>query len=263
MVEMAVTMPANSHGGANGTVTRIVIHDEEVPVSVNSAHSVAQFFADPSTETSAHYVVDADSIEHCVAEDVVAFHAPPNRGSIGIEHDGFAHFSAAEWAKPGSVATLARSAALVAEICQRLGIPVTFLSVEDLIAGKSGITTHANVTGAFHESTHTDPGDHFPMDAYLEQVRNAIAGGGTIDLTHAEKSPLLDQGATGQRVKDIQNALNHAGNTLAVDGDFGPKTEAALLAFQQAQGLNATGTTTPETWAALRKVAHHPATASH
>src|SRR4051795_9201152 len=152
MAEMAVTMPATAHGGANANITRIVIHDEEVAVGATSARDVAHFFADPSTGTSAHYVVDADSVEHCVAEDVVAFHAPPNAGSIGVEHDGFARFTAAEWAEPGSAATLARSAALVAEICQRRGIPVTFLSVDDLLAGKSGITTHSNVTAAFKKS---------------------------------------------------------------------------------------------------------------
>ncbi len=262
MAEIAVTKLATARGGANGTITRIVIHDEEVAVGVSSAAQVASFFAEPTTGTSAHYVVDADSIEHCVAEDVVAFHAPPNHGSIGIEHDGFAKFTAEDWAKPGSVATLARSAALVAEICQRRGIPITFLSSDDLIAGKSGITTHANVTAAFKKSDHTDPGAHFPMDAYLDQVRKAMSGGGTVDLTAAEKSPLLAEGADGSKVADIQRALNHAGNSLDVDSDFGPKTETALRAFQQQQGLTVTGTTTPETWAALRKVAH-PAPATN
>lgn len=169
---MPVTLAAHASGGFQSTVTRVVLHDEEFLVGPNSAEIIAGFFANPATGTSAHYVVDADSVQHCVPEHTVAYHAPPNEGSIGIEHDGYAHFDAAAWDTPGSRETLARSAELTAGICRRWGIPAVFLTAADLRANPvaRGITFHSQVTLAFGQSTHMDPGDHFPIDAYLAAV---------------------------------------------------------------------------------------------
>jgi hypothetical protein len=49
-------------------------------------------------------------------------------------------------------------------------VPVRFLSAQQLLAGEHGITTHANVTQAFHQSTHWDPG-LWPKRAFMRQVR--------------------------------------------------------------------------------------------
>jgi len=56
-----------------------------------------------------------------------------------------------------------------------------------------------------------------------------------------------------QRVERLQTALNANGAQLTVDGKMGPKTSAALTAFQQAHGLKVTGRIDKETMAALRK----------
>jgi N-acetyl-anhydromuramyl-L-alanine amidase AmpD len=179
VTELAVTTPHAYHfsHGSNEPVTRIVLHDEEYPVGVTSAENVAGYFAKASAGGSAHYVVDADSVEHPLAENIIAWHAPPNQGSIGIEHDGYARFTAEQWAAPGSDATLRRSAALVAEICHRRVLPVQFVTAAQLKANPrvEGITTHAEVTAAFHQSDHTDPGAHFPMAHYLDLVRAQLA----------------------------------------------------------------------------------------
>ncbi len=55
------------------------------------------------------------------------------------------------------------------------------------------------------------------------------------------------------RVERLQTALNANGAQLTVDGKMGPKTRAALTAFQQAHGLKATGQIDKETMSALRK----------
>ncbi len=56
----------------------------------------------------------------------------------------------------------------------------------------------------------------------------------------------------GDDVRSVQNALESKGYvTGSVDGVYGSKTENAVIAFQQAAGLDADGIVGPKTWAAL------------
>ena len=57
--------------------------------------------------------------------------------------------------------------------------------------------------------------------------------------------PLLRLGATGDAVKLLQTKLNAHGAKLVVDGDFGPRTNAAVLAFQKTHGLTQDGIVGP------------------
>ena len=64
--------------------------------------------------------------------------------------------------------------------------------------------------------------------------------------------PTISPGATGDVVKRLQRALRRTPDLgLAVDGVFGPQTEAALKEFQLGTGLTADGVAGPATWAAL------------
>lgn len=58
--------------------------------------------------------------------------------------------------------------------------------------------------------------------------------------------PLLRLHSSGDSVKDLQRRLN-----ITVDGAFGPKTLAAVKAFQTSRGLVADGVVGPYTWKAL------------
>ena len=49
----------------------------------------------------------------------------------------------------------------------------------------------------------------------------------------------------------VQYLLRARGQDLAVDGIFGPATDAAVRAFQQQEGLAADGIVGPATWPAL------------
>lgn len=67
--------------------------------------------------------------------------------------------------------------------------------------------------------------------------------------------PILRRGAAGPEVARLQEHLTAAGFRLgAVDGRFGPATEAALLAFQRATGLLPDGVAGPVTWHALAEL---------
>lgn len=69
----------------------------------------------------------------------------------------------------------------------------------------------------------------------------------------AADRPVLRRGSQGAAVVELQVKLNGAGATppLAVDGIFGPKTQAAVIAFQQAKKLQVDGIVGPQTWGAL------------
>ena len=65
---------------------------------------------------------------------------------------------------------------------------------------------------------------------------------------------MLKKGSTGAAVRDLQQRLNEVMKPippLAVDGIFGPKTDAALRAFQRKANLVADGIYGPKTSAAL------------
>ena len=58
-------------------------------------------------------------------------------------------------------------------------------------------------------------------------------------------------GSTGSAVNKLQNVLNEHGYDLAVDGIFGPKTQAAVRDYQKKNGLKLDGIVGKETWGSL------------
>ncbi|AEV84714.1 N-acetylmuramoyl-L-alanine amidase [Actinoplanes sp. SE50] len=63
--------------------------------------------------------------------------------------------------------------------------------------------------------------------------------------------PEIEKGAKEHPVPTLQYLLRARGQTIAVDGIFGPETETAVLTFQRANGLSADGIVGPHTWSAL------------
>ena len=62
----------------------------------------------------------------------------------------------------------------------------------------------------------------------------------------------IRQGDHGDLVTELQQKLETTGNSPgSIDGWFGPNTEAAVLAFQTNNGLQADGVVGNQTWAAL------------
>ena len=101
------------------------------------------------------------------------------------------------------------------------------------------------------------PDPDFDMNAFRSSVRAIMAGTAPAPaLIPAAEPPVtpgappgrptLRRGATGDLVKQIQAKLG-----VELAGNFGPKTEAAVRAFQRAKGLVPDGIVGPTTWAAL------------
>ena len=73
-----------------------------------------------------------------------------------------------------------------------------------------------------------------------------------VNGTPVTTQPMLRTGARGDAVRKLQELLNALGYDCgSVDGIFGSKTYAAVLAFQKANGLGADGIVGPLTWAKL------------
>ena len=73
-----------------------------------------------------------------------------------------------------------------------------------------------------------------------------------VNVTPITTQPMLRTGSRGDAVRKLQELLNAKGYTCGnVDGIFGSKTYAAVLAFQKANGLAADGIVGPLTWGKL------------
>lgn len=68
--------------------------------------------------------------------------------------------------------------------------------------------------------------------------------------------PVIAQPMQGPAVRALQHLLRHHGQSIAADGIFGPKTDAAVRAFQQAEGLTVDGKAGPQTWSAVIVTVH-------
>ena len=63
--------------------------------------------------------------------------------------------------------------------------------------------------------------------------------------------PLTTEGDSEHPVQTLQHLLRARGQRVTVDGIFGPRTTAAVRAFQHSKGLAVDGDVGPLTWAAI------------
>lgn len=160
--------------GDNKPIRRIVIHSTVSSSAAGTARKIARYFASTKAKGSAHYVVDAGEELQCVYDGVIAWHAPPNAHSLGVELCDNPSQDVKRWDDDDHKAVLARAAKLVAQLCLAYDVPIRKLGKADLLAGKRGICGHVDVSRAFRQSTHWDPGA-FPWDVFLAQVRAEAA----------------------------------------------------------------------------------------
>lgn len=174
--------PPNNHGPAtNRPIKRVVIHSTVSDCVPGGARTIARYFMMTDRDASAHYIVDPAEIIQGLYDSFVGYAAPPNEGSIHIEMcDIPGPIPQApmrkkmrtywRWNRPNQKLMLDKTAYLTARICLHEGIPLKFLSVAALKNGEKGITTHDNVSQAFNQSTHWDPG-FWPRYKFMRLVR--------------------------------------------------------------------------------------------
>ncbi len=206
-------------GRAGTPIAYIVIHG-----TAGSYAGALSWFRDPRSDLSAHYVIRArdGEVTQTVAEANTAFHARGfNRQSIGIEHE----FDASAGIRYTD-AQYRSSATLVCAIARRYAIPTD----------RAHILGHNEVPN----SDHQDPGPAWDWTYYMSLVRSCSGA------SAASPAPGLGAGATGARVAQLQKALVSlgwlaSGDVAGGEGLFGPRTRAALQAFQSASGVPSTG----------------------
>lgn len=178
-------VPAHHSGERNHPPTRVVIHSAVMPCKPGMADRLAQMNAEGATAGSWHYSVDPEAVRQCSWDRFVCWHAPPNDHSIGIEMADTpgpvpnmprrsAAYAAAKrawrWVLPAQRSMLDLTAQLTAQLLLAYGLPVRHVGVKGLREGRRGWTTHAEVSKAWGQSTHWDPG-FWPRYSFGRRVK--------------------------------------------------------------------------------------------
>lgn len=181
-------------GSSNRTIEPnvIIIHTGE---GILNRNDMAKFL-DGRTDASAHAAGDADGVvAPLVPYSRAAWTAGPtgnNRG-IQIELCAFAVMSRQQWLSKEDVVVwipwlnanrtirspyrmLQHAANWIRTVANEYDISKQKINATQLRAGASGICGHADVSEAWKESDHTDPGAGFPWDVFIELINE---GGST------------------------------------------------------------------------------------
>ena len=175
-------------------IRRVFIHSMENVDKPGTAKGVAVWFSGkaraPAPVASAHYCCDGSgpSVVQCVREADVAYAAPgANHDGIHVELAGMAKQSTSDWLADSGLLDVAAN--LVADILTNNDIPPTFVDAEGLLRDEQGVSTHHQVTLACAlakqrmltgseyypaQNNHTDPGQSYPMDHFLEMIRGRM-----------------------------------------------------------------------------------------
>lgn len=162
--------PKHFSAGDNKPIKRIVIHSAVTPCQPGMARLVARLFREGQVNGSAHYCIDPLEVVQSAFDSVICWHAPPNQGSIGNEMADHPTKVPGRWLGRNHRRVLRKTARLTARQCLAWHLPIQWLTVADLKMGKRGITSHNNISKAFGQSSHWDPGQ-FPRRRFMRLVR--------------------------------------------------------------------------------------------
>jgi N-acetyl-anhydromuramyl-L-alanine amidase AmpD len=248
-------LPYVHAGGDPGVRPRtqvVVIHATD---NTASDEAEAAYAAHRSDKTSAHFYNDADSVIRALPLDHIANGCREHGNAISIQ------FELCGLSDHLADAVLRRVAPVVAEVCRRFNIPVGHVGPAAVRGGQRGICGHDVITAAFPEDhgTHTDPGLHFPWDAFLGYVQ-AAAGIVTVPTDYHPQVPIAEPrfaGRTlrltlprmsGQDVRTWQARMSVRGWVITVDGVYGPQSAEVCQRFQKEKKLHVDGLVGPDTW---------------
>lgn len=169
-----------------------VMHSIQSPVIASATLNSAMWFAGKAKhkgliveppQASIHWWAGPtdESVLHTLEERHVAWGAKGgNRFGVHIEQTGYTAnpsrgIEQTDWLDEG-LPVLERSSWVARGVCERNGIPIVWLTPNEIAGGKSGLCSHWGVTAAFAVSGgHYDPGGKhdaaWPIEEFLEMVR--------------------------------------------------------------------------------------------
>ena len=182
------TKPVRSGGtagmwnNASNTKQVIVFHDTE-----SSAANGSIDWMRSQQNGSYHYIVDVDGdVFRMVPDQYQAWGAMPTGNRIGLHvcATGFAKWSTAQWNKhPDLIENVAK---IVGDWSRMYGIPLRLLTPAQVRAGQRGVCTHNDISLAYRESDHTDPGKFFPETDVLTRAEKYLGSSNMLGLTTHE-----------------------------------------------------------------------------
>ncbi|WP_029931084.1 peptidoglycan recognition protein family protein [Nocardia otitidiscaviarum] len=98
-----------------------------------------------------------------------------NRRGLHVCAMGRAEWDRARWLREGKL--LERTAMRYAEWNRRYGIPLRKITAAQARAGERGILGHIDISAAWREVDHWDPGHHFPYDVVIARAIEINNGG--------------------------------------------------------------------------------------
>jgi hypothetical protein len=172
---------AARHGPSRSmsSVRLVVLHatdpGTQVAVPNPTARSTAEYFSETDVPASTQLVVGQDGCYRTLDDDVTPYGAgsPANERGLHVEQAGHSDWTRAQWLARD--ATLRAAGGAAGGWCREYGIPCVFrdaaalqkLEAEGWPPDLGGVTTHAEVTKAWHHTTHTDPGAGYPIDVVM------------------------------------------------------------------------------------------------
>lgn len=192
---------AHDSGPFNKPIRRLVIHSTVSACEPGMARRIAAYFRSEKAGGSAHYVIDPGEVVQVVLDSVVAWHAPPNPRTLGLEmcehparnwlrffggktlaevkaehaDSTTVAFNPFRWMSPNYRRMYRLTADLAADLCLAYDLPPRWVGAKAMrkTPDIEGITTHAATSAAFRQSSHWDPGV-WPRRAFVRRVRKIV-----------------------------------------------------------------------------------------
>lgn len=199
---------------------------------------------------------DDDDWSQLLGPEAGPFHAPPlNKTWWGICIPGRANQTREQWLDPESLAGIRAVAAFIVQKSQIDGFPLEFVDAAGLKAGRRGYTSHYQVSLAFHQTDHTDPGPSFPWDVLAAEI-TALASPVVIPPPTIKELPMsfeaiitspgqqtayVDHGAAGTAMTGLYTEADIAVVKTVVKGIETVEVSGALYADLQAKALRSMG----------------------